>query len=271
MSDYNETKLNRLLAGLGDSSLVSSRWLRANGYSSSLLVRYLDSGWLVSPARGVYMRKGGSLKWEGVVRTLQRIEGLSLYVGGSFALAWQGYEHYLRLGEAATITLYGQDRLPGWVNKLPLKERIEHCGNNPFDLPKLHFDKETDQSLLGQGLEWREAIPCGMVVCSTPERAILELCDEATNASGVYEVDAIMQGLTTLRPRRLEMLLHHCHSVKAKRLFLALAERHGHAWYSHLSLGDVNLGCGKRSLVPGGRLHPNYQITLPGDLDAHLG
>src|SRR5690625_6940111 len=33
MSDQNEKKLNRLLAGLGDTGVVSSRWLRTQGYS----------------------------------------------------------------------------------------------------------------------------------------------------------------------------------------------------------------------------------------------
>lgn len=271
MSDQKESKLNRLLAGLGDTSVVSSRWLRAHGYSSSLVVRYMASGWLVSPARGVYMRKGGSLQWEGVVRTLQCAEGLSLHVGGRFALAWQGHEHYLRLGEAAEITLYGPDRLPGWVGRLPLTERVEYFGKGPFDLPTLPFTGETtDQSLLDQGLERRDTIP-GEVVCSTPERAMLELCNDVSDASGVYEADALMQGMATLRPQRVEMLLRHCRSIKAKRLLLALAERHGHTWFSHLALDGVNLGHGKRSLVPGGRLHPRYQITLPGDLDEQLG
>jgi hypothetical protein len=100
---------------------------------------------------------------------------------------------------------------------------------------------------------------------------MLELCVGVTDAALVYEVDALMQALTTLRPQRVGMLLRHCHSIKAKRLFLALAERHQHAWLSHVPLDDVDLGRGKRALVPGGRLHPIYQITLPGDLDEHLG
>ena len=79
-----------------------------------------------------------------------------------------------------------------------------------------------------------------------------------------------MQAMTTLRPQRVGLLLRHCRSIKAKRLFLALAERHRHAWLSHVSLEGVDLGRGKRALVPGGRLHPSYQITLPGDLDEHL-
>src|SRR5690625_7470933 len=78
------------------------------------------------------MSKGSCMRWEGVVRTLKSMEGLSLHVGGRFALAWLGHEHYLRLGEAAVITLYGPDRVPGWVRKLPLVEGVEYCGKGPF-------------------------------------------------------------------------------------------------------------------------------------------
>lgn len=273
MSEQNKRKINQLLAGLGDTGLASSRWLRAHGYSSSLVARYVASGWLESPARGVYMRKGGRLQWDGVVRAVQLGEGLSLHVGGRFALAWQGHEHYLRLGEAAVVTLYGPDRLPGWATKLPLAERFESCGNGPFDLPTLRFTPDVpDQALLDQGLDRRE-VSSGVtaVVCSTPERATLELCDEPPNAALVYEADALMQAMTTLRPQRVGMLLRHCRSIKAKRLFLALAERHKHAWLAHVPLEGVDIGRGKRTLVSGGRLHPTCQITLPGDLDEHLG
>ena len=79
MDAQNSGKLNRLLAELGDTRLVSSRWLRAHGYSNSLVARYVSSGWLVSPARGVYMRKGGRLQWDGVVRSLQVGEGMPLH------------------------------------------------------------------------------------------------------------------------------------------------------------------------------------------------
>jgi len=47
----NNGKLNRLLADLGDTHLVSSRWLRSHGYANRLVARYVSSGWLVSPAR----------------------------------------------------------------------------------------------------------------------------------------------------------------------------------------------------------------------------
>ena len=270
MSEQKTNYINRLLTSLDDTTLVSSRWLRAHGYSTSLVARYVASGWLESPARGVYLRKGGRLQWQSVVRSLQSREGLSLYVGGRFAMALHGYEHYLRLGEAPVVTLYGPDRPPGWVARLPLEARFEFCGGAPFDLalPDLTVNtSERDLSVQGLG---RLAELDG-IVCSSPERAMLELCDRPPDAALVYEADALMQAMATLRPARVGLLLRHCRSVKAKRLFLALAERHGHAWVPHVPLDGVDLGSGKRSLVSGGRLHPTYQITLPGDLDEQLG
>ena len=268
----NSGKLNRLLAELGDTRLVSSRWLRAHGYSNSLVARYVGSGWLVSPARGVYMRKGGRLQWEGVVRSLQVGEGVPLHVGGRFALALQGHEHYLRLGDAGTITLYGPQQPPGWLGKLSLEQRFAFLGKGPLDLPAVSVTAEVSEKALSEaGLAWHSAAPgIDALVCSTPERAMLELCDGVSDAAGVYEADALMQAMTTLRPQRVGLLLRHCGSIKAKRLFLALADRHRHAWLAHVSLNGVDLGRGKRALVPGGRLHPTYQITLPGDLDEHL-
>ena len=153
-----------------------------------------------------------------------------------------------------------------------MAQRFEYRGKGPFDLPAIPYtDEVSEQALPEQGLAWHTAGPgADALVCSTPERAMLELCDGVSDAAGVYEADALMQAMTTLRPQRVVMLRRHCRSIKAKRLFLALADRHRHAWLSHVPLDGVDFGRGKRALVPGGRLHPTYQITLPGDLDEHL-
>lgn len=272
MGEQNSGKLNRLLASLGDTGLVSSRRLRTLGYQSSLVSRYVASGWLVSPARGVYQRQGAYLQWAGVVSSLQMGEGEPLHVGGRFALALQGHEHYLRLGDASNVTLYGPRQPPGWLFRLPLRERFEYLGKGPFDLSTVPFTSDVSASVLAaQGLVWHEAAGAGvLLVCSTPERAILELCEGVSGAAGVYEADALVQGMSTLRPQRLGEMLRHCRSIKAKRLFLALANRHQHAWLRHISLEGVDMGRGKRALVPGGRLHSVWQITLPGDLDEQL-
>ena len=189
-------------------------------------------------------------------------------------MAWRGHEHYLRLGSADVVTLYGPDRLPGWVAKLPIPERLLYCGRGPFPTMSMQFVNEADdERLFENGLELEvDTNPLGAgIVMASNERAILELCDEPPGTAQTLEADAVMQGLSGLRPDQVSHLLQRCRSVKAKRLFLALAERHQHSWLARVSLENVDLGSGKRVLAPGGRLHPKYQITLPGALDEHLG
>ncbi|HAN54925.1 MAG TPA: hypothetical protein DCQ77_01400 [Betaproteobacteria bacterium] len=101
------------------------------------------------------------------------------------------------------------------------------------------------------------------------ERAMFEVLQDVPAKESIYEADVLMQGLGNLRPARVTTLLKACASVKVKRLFLALAERHQHQWLAHLDLAEVDLGKGKRMLAPGGKLHPKYLITLPADLDDH--
>jgi len=75
----------------------------------------------------------------------------------------------------------------------------------------------------------------------------------------------VMGNLATLRPEVVQPLLEACGSVKVKRLFLYLAERHGHDWFAKLDPGKVDLGKGKRMIVPKGRYDARYQITVPVD------
>lgn len=250
---------------------MTARWLRAHGYSTSLVARYVRSGWLSMLARGAYSLPRSKPTWDGVVHTLQQSEGLRLHVGGRFALGWHGHEHYLRLGAAQVVGLYGADRIPLWASRLQMEEQWLACGRGPFDPPKYSFGEATIEELYALGLERQADSSTDEVVMATVERAILELCDDKPSAALVYEVDAIMQGLSGLRPDLVSLLLRECGSVKAKRLFLALAERHEHAWLDRLALEGLDLGRGKRALVAGGRLHSKYLITLPADLGAQLG
>lgn len=273
MGEQKRSKLNLLLQGLNEASLVSARWLRANGYSSSLVARYVQSGWLQSPARGVYALPRSKPSWDGVLRTLQQSERMRIHVGGRFALAWQGHEHYLRLGGTTRVDVYGADRLPGWAKQLQLTEPLLHNGRGPFDPTDLSFEDATEgERLYDEGLERQtDSNMVGDVVMAAPERAIFELCDDKPTVSLVYEADAVIQGLAGLRPDLVSRMLQRCRSVKAKRLFLALAERHQHAWLQRIALAGLDLGSGKRVLVRGGRLHPKYLITLPADLGEQLG
>lgn len=101
------------------------------------------------------------------------------------------------------------------------------------------------------------------LVISTPERAILEFLNELPDNESFHQADMLMEGLSTLRPARLQALLADCRSIKIKRLFFFLADRHQHAWLKRI---DRTRG-GKKSLVRGGWYDSKYMITVPGDLD----
>jgi len=102
---------------------------------------------------------------------------------------------------------------------------------------------------------------------STPERAILELLDELPDAESFDQVDKLMEGLSTLSPRRLQKLLQDCKNVKVKRLFFFFADRHQHAWLKRLNKESIDFGKGKRMLVKGGKLDRSYLITVPEALN----
>jgi hypothetical protein len=72
-----------------------------------------------------------------------------------------------------------------------------------------------------------------------------------------------MESLLTLRPALVQNLLETCNSVKIKRLFMYMAEKAGLPWVEKLDLGKVDFGKGDRTIVEGGRLDPNYRITVP--------
>lgn len=77
-----------------------------------------------------------------------------------------------------------------------------------------------------------------------------------------------MEGLNNLRPVSVQKLLQNCTSVKVKRLFLYMAEKAGHEWFSFLDTDKIDLGHGKRMITRGGSLNVKYQITIPGELES---
>jgi len=63
-------------------------------------------------------------------------------------------------------------------------------------------------------------------------------------------------------------LLESCRSVKVKRLFLWFAERNQPAWLKALDRNRIDLGRGKRMLVPGGKLDSRFNIPVPESINA---
>src|SRR5688572_30344007 len=124
MGSREKGKVNRLAGLLEEGLLASTSWLEEHEYSRPLLGKYVESGWLESPARGVYRRPGPPLKWQHAVASLQLLQGSYFHVGGKMALVQRGLGHYVQMGGTPPILLYGPEVLPSWANKLGLKERF---------------------------------------------------------------------------------------------------------------------------------------------------
>ena len=274
MAEQTKGKVNLLGRLLPEGLLVDAAWLGAHGYSTSLRRQYVTAGWLDQPTRQVYRRKRGSVGWQQVVVSLQTLLDHNLIVGGRTALELEGFAHYLSQ-ETRMVHLYGPSRPPNWLNKLPVDaDFIYHNIGRLFAHPaaKPSCDPNDRMStpstavpsdLLAQPWgQWEWAL-----ILSSPERALLELLDELPDRETFHQVDKLVEGLSSLSPRRLENLLHDCRSVKVKRLFFLFADRHEHAWLKHINRKRVDLGQGKRMLVRGGKLSAAYQITVPEDFD----
>lgn len=281
MGKQNKDKINHLDSLLDEGLLAPTWWLEDQGYSRPLLAKYVANGRLVSPAHGVFRRPGPSLKWQHMVASLQLLMGSFLHVGGHTALVHGGLGHYVRMRGSETILLYGPEQLPHWVNKIGLSERFAVHNDAMFGALRARRNAQGEmEDSNGHALTPKQLREMGLVektwgawdwpLCySMEERAILEVLQDVPARESVYEAYTLMQGLSNLRPELLNRLLHACTSVKVKRLFLALAERHSHAWFRHLEISKFDLGTGKRMITPGGKLHPRFNVTLPVDLDAH--
>jgi hypothetical protein len=252
---------------------VDAAWLERHGFSRALRKKYVTNGWLKQVGRGVYRRAVSTSddseaidkpRWEAVVVSLQTLLERKLSLGGRTALEQQGFSHYLSTSPRREVHLYGEDPPPGWLSKLELG--TEFVFHNAARL----FSEETVTASFGAGSlvhrPWGEH--GWQLVMSAPERAVLELLDEVPRRETFHQADMLIEGLTTLSPRRLQPLLEECRSVKVKRLFFWFADRHNHSWLGKLNRSRIDLGSGKRMLVRGGKLDSRYNITVPEDMHA---
>ena len=274
MNTQKGSKINWLVRHLPEGLPVDAAWLSRQGYTANLLRKYVASGWLQRPVPRVYVRPRGPLPWQQVVVSLQTLLGHDLVAGGRTALELQGYAHYLR-HKTTAVYLYGPRKPPAWLCEL--SAGVEFLYRNDGRLFRKHRVSTAPHRLEAAAAAPRARTdslvvqPWGQwnwpLMLSGPERAILELLDELPHRESFHDADVLMEGLSTLSPVRLQKLLTDCKSVKVKRLFFYLADRHKHAWLKRLDRDAIDLGKGKRMIVKGGRFDAAHMITVPGSLD----
>jgi len=202
--------LNRLQTELPRGAPFDLTTLAALGISPTLAAHYVQGGWLIRLAQGVYAFPNDAFDVSGALRFLQqRVAGL--HIGGRSALARQGVRHNLHQQE--TLILWGEARvsLPDWfTDRFPAR----YVSARLFDWP--------DDELAPKTLHTPPGQPDG-VLMSVPERAVLELLYEAGTRQSLEEARNLFDGLRSPRTALLGQLLACCTSVKAVRLFLTWA------------------------------------------------
>ena len=239
--------------------LATKQWLLSRGLSLHSIDNALKSKKLEMQATGVYARTGVPISWQGVVCSLQNMSDQTIDVGGLTALELLGYGQYLSNNKSKIIRLYSMNKLPAWLQKLKLPVTFEWHGTKTLWTPG---------SIVGKSFTiahiWRDDLP--PVKLSCPEKAILEVLKDLPDTISFEHADELMQGMTSLSPKKLTALLQACSNFKVKRLFFWFAERVGYSWVNKLDYTEFDLGRGKRVIAAQGKLDKRYLITVPKNL-----
>ena len=251
---YMETKLKKLFGFHRPGTVSVASWLEKQGISRDLQKRYRRGGWLESVGTGAFKRPGDEVNWQGGLYALQTQAELPVHPGAMTALAMQGLAHYLRLGEEK-VFLFSPPKtpLPAWFRNHDWTAPIEHVQSSVLP-PTLGLTDHEEKTFT--------------IRISSPERAMLECLHLAPDELDLVECSQVMEGLVNLRPKQVQELLTACTSVKAKRLFLYMAEKVNHPWLPLVDTSKLDLGTGDRSLAKGGVYVSKYQLVVPEQLAA---
>ncbi|MDO5614769.1 MAG: type IV toxin-antitoxin system AbiEi family antitoxin domain-containing protein [Cruoricaptor ignavus] len=248
---------NQMEEIIPEGLIVTRSWLQDTmNLGKHTLDNLVKSGYLKSIQRGIYIR--GAKKrtsWRSIVFSLQNIIKSDLLVGGLTALELKGYTHYIPVSGTEQIMLYGDANVPQWCNEYVLKATFyKHSQREIFaNMNKEEIAKYTIS------ISWEDT----QIKAVCPEMAILQVLRQVPNEISFEHAAELMQGMTSLSPRKLQALLEACTHIGIKRLFLFLANHYNYVWFTKLKIENIHLGSGKRMLVEGGELDKNYLITVP--------
>ncbi len=253
MSSENTSKINQLLSSQPPGVVMQSFWLVEQGYSLDLQKRYKKSKWLQSIGTGALIRAGDQVGYEGAIYALQRESGSTVHPGGKTAMAFLGMSHYLELSPQS-VTVFGgkTENLPQWFRKYDWGTKVNYYKTSflPSDM----------------GLTEKELKNFSIKISNAP-RALMECLYLVPDEQDLMECFHLMESMNNIRPTLVQGLLEKCESIKVKRLFLYLAEKVKHDWFTRLDLEKIDLGKGKRSIIKNGAYNSKYQITVSKELE----
>ncbi len=243
------------MANYPEEGVATSAWLEKHGYYKQLVKQYCDAGWLTRLGKGAYSRLKDPVSWEGAVKALQDQRQLDVHVGGISALALYGITQYLLFNQNdASFSLFStklkKTRLPAWF--------LQYFKHGHYYQKKL-FSSDL-------GVTPKEVGNITLQV-SIPERAILEVLAITPDKITIQHASELIENLNRLRSHLVQAQLEACLSIKAKRLFLCLAELYNLEFFNELDIEKIDLGSGKRVIGKGGTYYSKWQLSLPSELD----
>ena len=240
------SKLDDLLKSIPRNMVILDKLLHNYSISNSLKQNYLNAGKLISLGRGASYYYGDNPTWMGAISAIQK-----LHVGGKTALCIHGYLHFI-LNKLNELYLYGTSgtRLPEWLKKRDWGTEIKYL----------------QSAFLPENLGIRlHKIEDFKLRVSSKERALLELISLIPENQSIEEAYYILENLSEIDMKLMLQLLESCKSLKVNRLFCYLANRAGHEWFRSIDTNKIRFGSGKRQVIVGGYLDPQYLITVPKD------
>ncbi len=240
------------LSVIPPGQFATRQWVLGQAVSVHALDNALKSRKLVALTRGVVARPEWPVSREGALASMNRVLAEPVWLGGLSALAEMGLTHYLE--GSSRVHLYSSAARPSWLARLPFDLDLQWHGTaRLWDM----------RQLMAAGSLREQALDKGVWLLASPEQAFLEALLDVPKAMSFEHADNLMQGLSSLSPKRLDALLKACRHVQVKRLFFFFADRYDYPWRRRLSPDDYDLGSGKRHIVAGGMLDSTYLITVP--------
>lgn len=295
MSLEKTPRLKNLVRHVPPGFPVDAAWLDRQGIGPKSVSRYVRRGWLEKVTRGVYRRPVPQENfprmqdWDTALASVQRVMGYRVHLGGTSALKVHRYGSCLWPEEGNPVYLYGT--VPSWLSRVPLKSARFHVRScslfggellgvessfcAEYGIPLALADETSrddgeSDCVPADGpvrrRDWKLFEPRKPIHVSTRERAVLEVLDDFPERGTFHDLDRMFRSLAIMRTELMTSLLRACRSVKVKRLFFVLAERHAHAWLKYVDKAEIDFGSGPRALTKGGNMHPVYQVYVPDKL-----
>jgi len=246
-------KIKQILDSVGTDTLLFSSWLTKQGLSVSEQHSYAQTGWLDKVAYGVYKVAGADVSLWSAVSAYNTQLDKHCIIGAESALELKGYMHYVPMGKPLAF-LYTDKlhKLPQWLLSQEWDRTIRY---------------QTASFLGTEDLGIEQMLVDGhMLLVSSPERAMLESLNKPSASQSLMDIYYLMEMLTTLRPKLMQQLLENSKSVKVNRLFLYMAEKTAHPWYRSIDPSRIDIGSGRRMIVPTGKYVRKYNMTIPEEL-----